>query len=70
MGEQKQLTLLKAKMVRKAAQEQAKDWWLAPPPAIPFEQRQPQPEPQRTSVSPWMGKSFLAGEQVYEARGP
>lgn len=58
MGEQKQLTLLKAKMVGKAAQEQAKDWWLDPPPAIPFEQRQPQPEPQRTPCVPLDGEEL------------
>lgn len=65
VGKQKQLTILKAKMVRKAAQEQAKVWWLAPSPAIPFEQSH-----RGLPVSPWMGKSFLAGERVYEARGP
>lgn len=31
MGKQKQLTLLKAKVVRKAAQEQTKDWLAAGP---------------------------------------
>lgn len=67
MGKQKQLTLLKAKMVRNAAQEQAKDWWLAP---LPLSRDSHSQSHSGLPVSPWMGKSFLAGEQVYEARGP